>query len=258
LEDLPRPGMVVQTSDMTSARSALDAVVDELLANPVSTADVSTQAPATSGLYAWWAPPLVLPELIGPTHPTQSDLRLLYIGLATKLRSRLASNHLRRSGSSTLRRTLAGLLLDEQGYRTRWTDRVVLMDQDEARLTEWMGINLRVSWCEYPTPRDMEGDIIRALHPPLNVDHAEGPAVGVVKAAAVTTATVLDHVPNCFADLRPEPRGVKIHHFGEIPIAAVTPRTLGGSASASIVGVDPSCTSTVDLRRCSGAVATHR
>jgi hypothetical protein len=78
---------------------------------------------------------------------------------------------------------LAGLLLDEQGYRTRWTDRVVLMDQDEARLTEWMGINLRVSWCEYPTPRDMEGDIIRALHPPLNVDHAEGPAVGVVKAA---------------------------------------------------------------------------
>lgn len=126
MEDLSRPGMVVQTSDMTSARSALDAVVDELLANPGSTADVSTQAPATSGLYAWWAPPLVLPELIGPTHPTQSDLRLLYIGLATKLRSRLASNHVRRSGSSTLRRTLAGLLLDEQGYRTRWTDRVVL------------------------------------------------------------------------------------------------------------------------------------
>ncbi|WP_181780405.1 GIY-YIG nuclease family protein [Pseudonocardia pini] len=168
---------------MTSARSALDAVVDELLAKPVRTSEVSTQAPAASGLYAWWASPLVLPELIGPAHPTESDLRLLYVGLATKLRSRLASNHLRRSGSSTLRRTLAGLLLDEQVYQTCWTDRVVLIEQDEARLTEWMGANLRVSWCGHPAPRDVEGDIIRLLRPPLNVDQAEGPTVQVIKAA---------------------------------------------------------------------------
>ncbi|WP_143030152.1 GIY-YIG nuclease family protein [Pseudonocardia oroxyli] len=168
---------------MTSARPALDAVVDELLATPVRISDVSTQAPAVPGLYAWWASPLVLPELIGPAHPTQPDLRLLYVGLATKLRSRLASNHLRSSGSSTLRRTLAGLLLDEQGYQTCWTDRVVLVDNDEIRLTEWMGTNLRVSWCEHPTPRDVEADIIRLLRPPLNVDHAEGPTVQVIKAA---------------------------------------------------------------------------
>lgn len=168
---------------MTSARSALDGVVADLLAKPVRTSEVSTQAPAASGLYAWWAPPQVLPELVGPAHPTLSDLRLLYVGLATKLRSRLASNHLRRSGSSTLRRTLAGVLLDEQGYQTRWTDRVVLVDQDEARLTEWMGANLRISWSEHPTPRDVESDIIRLLRPPLNVDHAEGPTVQVIKAA---------------------------------------------------------------------------
>ncbi|MFC7660122.1 GIY-YIG nuclease family protein [Pseudonocardia benzenivorans] len=99
---------------------------------------------------------------MGPAHPTQSDLRPLYIGLATKLRSRLGSNHLRRSGRSTLRRTLAGLVLDEQGYRACWTDRIVLIDPDETRLTEWLGANLRVSWCEHPTPSDLEGDIIRA------------------------------------------------------------------------------------------------
>ncbi|MFG1636235.1 GIY-YIG nuclease family protein [Pseudonocardia alni] len=99
---------------------------------------------------------------------------LLYVGLATRLRTRLASNHLRRSGSSTLRRTLAGLLLDEQEYRTRWSDRVVLVDDDEARLTQWMSENLRVPWCEYPTPRAGEADVIRALDPPLNVDHARG------------------------------------------------------------------------------------
>lgn len=168
---------------MASAPPAFDAVVDELLARPVRTHEVRTQAPAASGLYAWWAPPVILPELVGPAHPTEPDLRLLYVGLATKLRSRLASNHLRRSGSSTLRRTLAGLLLDEQGYRTRWTDRVVLVDEDEARLTEWMDTHLRVSWCEHPAPRDVEGDIIRALYPPLNVDHTSGPALQVIKAA---------------------------------------------------------------------------
>jgi hypothetical protein len=105
------------------------------------------------------------------------------VGLATKLRSRLASNHLRRSGSSTLRRTLAGLLLDEQDYQTRWTDRVVLVDEDEARLTTWMTSTLRVSWCEHPTPRDVEADVIRGLRPPLNVDHASGAALQVIKAA---------------------------------------------------------------------------
>jgi hypothetical protein len=168
---------------MASAPPALDAVVHELLTHPVRTDEVRTQVPAVPGLYAWWAPPAILPELFGPAHPAMPDLRLLYVGLATKLRSRLASNHLRRSGSSTLRRTLAGLLLDEQGYRTRWTDRVILVDEDEARLTDWMGTNLHVSWCEHPTPRDVEGDIIRELHPPLNVEHASGPALQTIKAA---------------------------------------------------------------------------
>lgn len=52
---------------------------------------------------------------------------------------------MKRSGSSTLRRTLAGLLLDDEAFRTRWTDRVVLVDEDEVRLTAWMEANLRVS-----------------------------------------------------------------------------------------------------------------
>ena len=158
-------------------------VITRLVARPIRAGDVRADAPATAGLYAWWAPPTVLPALAGPPHPEVADLRLLYVGIATRLRSRLASNHLRRSGSSTLRRTLAGLLLDEHRFRTRWTDRVVLVDDDEARLTDWMSTNLRVSWCEHPTPRDVEGEIIRTLRPPLNVDHATGPMVEVIKAA---------------------------------------------------------------------------
>src|SRR3954453_23335111 len=121
----------------------LDEIIAKLMAELVSPADVPTRAPAVAGLYAWWASSEVLPALAGPMNPRLDDLRLLYVGIATRLRSRLASNHLRRSGSSTLRCTLAGLLLDEQGYRTRWTDRVLLIDKDEARLTTWMTSNLR-------------------------------------------------------------------------------------------------------------------
>jgi hypothetical protein len=83
---------------MSTALPPIRSVVDELLATPVRTEEVRTQAPSAPGLYAWWAPPAILPELVGPAHSTVPDLRLLYVGLATKLRSRLASNHLRRSG----------------------------------------------------------------------------------------------------------------------------------------------------------------
>ena len=128
---------------MDDPAAHLDEVTAKLVAELVSPIEVPTRAPAVAGLYAWWAPPTVLTVLAGPPHPLRQDLRLLYVGIATRLRSRLASNHLRRSGSSTLRRTLAGLLLDEEHLRTRWTDRVVLVDDDEIRLTDWMTTNMR-------------------------------------------------------------------------------------------------------------------
>ena len=128
---------------------ALDAIVAALAAEPVPPDEVVARAPAVAGLYAWWAPPAVLPMLEGPPHPRLPDLRLLYVGIATRLRSRLASNHLR----------------------------------DEIRLTTWMTTHLRVSWCAHPAPREVGATIIRTLRPPLNVDHATGPNVDVVKAA---------------------------------------------------------------------------
>ncbi|MGC4896737.1 GIY-YIG nuclease family protein [Micromonospora sp. DT31] len=121
-----------------------------------------------SGVYAWWAAPSVLPDLPGPPNENVPSLRLLYVGRATSLRGRILRNHLRRSGSSTLRRTLAGLLVAE-GYRTTWTDRVVLVAEDEARLTAWMHANLRLTWAEDPEPETIEADLVRRLHPPLNV-----------------------------------------------------------------------------------------
>ncbi|NMM91838.1 hypothetical protein B2J88_47465 [Rhodococcus sp. SRB_17] len=145
--------------------------------------DDLTTLPAASGLYAWWAASEVFPQIPCPAHPTEPGVRLLYVGLATNLRRRITSNHLRRSGSSTLRRTLAGLLLDTESYRTRRTDRVVLVKEDEIRLTTWMHSHLRLSWCEHPTPATVEATVIEQWAPPLNVAHTTGPARAVVEAA---------------------------------------------------------------------------
>jgi len=107
---------VLHTSGVTMQLASADDVTAELLADPVGAGDVRTLAPGASGLYAWWASPDVLPALEGPAHRSTPNLRLLDICLATKLRSRPANNHLGRSGSSTLRRTLAGFLLDDEQY----------------------------------------------------------------------------------------------------------------------------------------------
>jgi hypothetical protein len=121
-----------------------------------------------SGVYAWWAAPSIFPDLPGPPNGSVPSLRLLYLGRATSLRGRILRNHLRRSGSSTLRRTLAGLLVSE-GYRRTWTDRVVLVSEDEARLTAWMYAHLRLTWAEDAEPATIEAELVRRVHPPLNV-----------------------------------------------------------------------------------------
>lgn len=121
-----------------------------------------------SGVYAWWADSSVLADLPGPPNENDPSLRLLYLGRATNLRGRILRNHLRRSGNSTLRRTLVGLLVSE-GYRTMWTNRVVLVPEDEQRLSAWMHAHLRLTWAEDAEPAVVEAALVRRLHPPLNV-----------------------------------------------------------------------------------------
>jgi len=168
---------------MTVSEPLDPALTITALSAATHTLDDLTELPAAAGLYAWWAAPTVLPHLPGPAHPLERDLRLLYVGLASNLRRRIISNHLRRSGSSTLRRTVAGLLLAEQSYRTERTDRVVLIAEDEVRLTAWMHTHLQLSWCEHPDPGAVEPAVIGQWAPPLNLDHATGAIRDIVKAA---------------------------------------------------------------------------
>jgi len=158
----------------------VSAVVSSLLAVPVPPSRAVAPAvdggvPAEPGLYAWWAPPGAVPGIVGPPHPSAA-LELLYIGLArsggaarSTLRSRVVGQHIRgTTGQSTLRRGLASLLGEREGWRTRWTTRPVLINQDELRLSEWMVERLQLTWAVHPQPWTVEDDVIEALLPPLN------------------------------------------------------------------------------------------
>ena len=179
----PRSGMMLGMEIPSPRTSNRDASITDLSASLHEVGDLHAQLPAKPGLYAWWADADVLAEFPGSPHPHAIGYRQLYVGIASNLRRRILQNHLRRSGTSTLRRTLAGLLMARKGYQTRRTDRVVLTDPDETRLTAWMDTHLRLSWSEHPNPRQVEQAIIEKLTPPLNVDHTKGPLHDAVKAA---------------------------------------------------------------------------
>lgn len=155
----------------------MDDVVAQLLTDPVRLEPAAGPdgVPASPGLYAWWVPTGAVPGIAGPPHPG-ADLEMLYVGIAPNraasratLRSRVVGNHIRgRTGQSTLRRSLAALLSESQGWRARWTSRPVLVDDDERRLSTWMGENLRLTWAVSGEPWAIEGAVIEQLTPPLN------------------------------------------------------------------------------------------
>ncbi|WP_406568233.1 GIY-YIG nuclease family protein [Blastococcus carthaginiensis] len=161
--------------------------VAEKLCGPPTDADgAHATLPRESGLYAWWAPPGSLSDVSGPAHPSLDGLELLYVGLAQDLRTRVGRNHLRGpTGSSTLRRALVALLMSSEGYRTRWTtDRVVPVDADEERLSDWMRAHLRLTWAVHPDPPAVEASVIAELTPPLNQrDNTAHPLYGTIRAA---------------------------------------------------------------------------
>ena len=162
---------------------AVQDVVAALLSPPIplSAADSPVDrggVPSEPGLCAWWAPPAAIPHVSGRAHPS-ADLELLYVGIApssassgARLRSRVLSGHLgENTGASTLRRSLAALLIESEGYRTRVTSRPVLEPDDERRLSQWMHRRLSLTWAVHPEPWSVKIEVINLLQPPLNLAH---------------------------------------------------------------------------------------
>ncbi len=128
--------------------------------------------PAEPGLYAWWSLPEALPEIRGPSS-------------RATLRSRVVGNHIRgTTGQSTLRRSLASLLFDREGWRSHFTDRPLLHPGDELRLDEWMQEQLALTWAVHEQPWTMEAQVIAELTPPLNQSaNSAHPLYGLVREA---------------------------------------------------------------------------
>ena len=138
---------------------------------------------AARGIYAWWLiDSQALPAVPTTAHPIE-PFGLIYIGIAPGrasskrvLRARFG-DHGKDTGRSTLRRALASLLYQQEGWRPRWTDRPLLTEADNDALTAWMDINLRVQWVRVPEPWDIEGEIVRLMRPPPEPDPQPGASV---------------------------------------------------------------------------------
>ncbi|WP_369015597.1 GIY-YIG nuclease family protein [Dactylosporangium matsuzakiense] len=95
----------------------------------------------------------------------------------------------RRSAASLTSRTEAG----DIRYRTTWTDRVVLTAEDELRLTAWMSANLRLTWAEDAAAASIEAELVRRLHPPLNVHGVDSEHIQAAVVAAKNAYNTSSH-----------------------------------------------------------------
>ena len=164
------------------------------LAGPtMSITEAKVEVPARPGLYAVHGEAEVWQEL-GLGEPT--DARPLYVGKAERsLASRDVDTHFStgKTGSSTLRRSLAGLLADDLALEGRPRNPTKperfanfgLETSGDERLTDWMVTHLRLA--VWPSPDGaildaVETAVLAELLPPLNVAKVSPPWRPLVQA----------------------------------------------------------------------------
>jgi hypothetical protein len=155
--------------------------------------------PRQPGLYAIHADADVWEEL-GLVLPP--DPRPLYAGKANRsLAGRDINTHFAsgRTGSSTLRRALAGLLAEPLALRGQprnpakpaYFSNFGLEAEGDERLTSWMHHRLRIA--TWASPPDIELDevetaVLKTLQPPLNLDKVSTPWRAAVSAGRARLA----------------------------------------------------------------------
>jgi hypothetical protein len=170
-----RPGPEAQPT-LNSARAG---AAEASLAGPGQAID-SAVVPAKPGLYAIYAPAEIWHELGLGAPP---DSRPLYVGKAEdSLVARDLRQHFRdgRTGSSTLRRSVAALLHDSMGLRgiprnpqkPSYFSNYGLAPHDDERLSRWMSTQLAIATWSPESPVALavvEMQIVRSWLPPLNL-----------------------------------------------------------------------------------------
>jgi hypothetical protein len=126
-------------------------------------------APDEAGLYAWWFDdlPLNVP-LMGALEKT--GFRLAYIGIASHrpgsrrtLRQRLRNHCNGPIATSTLRRSLAAILLDKLELHpfSGSGNKIKLPQEEEERLSQWLATHGRVAWIADATPWIHEAELLQ-------------------------------------------------------------------------------------------------
>jgi hypothetical protein len=163
----------------------VERAIAALTARPLPLDAARPLLPSAGGLYAWWIVKQALAGVPTNRHPTLTDLDLLYVGTApsgptskSTLRSHVIGNHMRGNiAASTLRRTLAALLLDALALTPVVKgDKLQLPKEQNTQLGRWQDEHLRLTWHAAPKPWLLESAVIANLRPPLNLaanqDHA--------------------------------------------------------------------------------------
>ncbi|WP_405938270.1 hypothetical protein OG338_17795 [Streptomyces sp. NBC_00726] len=179
---------------MDEVVAALGALTD----GPRHTAEEAlTAVPGAAGLYAVYGDLPAIRDLAAGTAG-----RPLYVGKAERsLAGRDVRTHFAtgRTGSSTLRRTLAALLREPLGLRAvprnvarpDGSANYSLESAGDERLTQWMHARLRLSVWTGPAGAvldEAETAVLHALRPPLNLAKTGGRADPRVKSARAAMA----------------------------------------------------------------------
>ncbi|MCW5874604.1 MAG: hypothetical protein KIS88_08170 [Anaerolineales bacterium] len=154
------------------------------LSQNMTVVKTKSSLPKQPGLYAFG---LVGNPFSNSQFSSLGESSFLYLGKSQKnLHDRVMGKHLnsKRTGSSTLRRTLGALLLEELALTplprstTEKTQRrfesYKFADEGEERLTYWMKKNLQVTFWVAPPQylflKDLEAAVIKLSRPGLNLE----------------------------------------------------------------------------------------
>jgi len=174
------------------------AALDSLLTGPRhSIPDTLDAVPSRPGLYAIYGDDLAI-QALALGHANSP----LYVGKAERslvgrdLRTHFATG---KTGSSTLRRTLAALLRDDLGLRAvprnlarpDGSANYSVDAEGDQRLTDWMTARLRLAvWAGSADAvlDELESAVLNALSPPLNLSKMGARGNARVKAARAAMA----------------------------------------------------------------------
>jgi hypothetical protein len=142
--------------------------------------DDITLVPDFPGAYAWFFR-TPLSGLSVENCVVREGAALLYVGIAPRfrrtgadrttrtLRARVKNHVFGNVRTSTLRRSLAALLIDELSLTAYKRGNRISLADDESRITEWCRNNAMLAWTFCEKPWELEHELLSALTLPLNL-----------------------------------------------------------------------------------------